>query len=146
MSDPYKAGKFKENPYYDKTDVEGNLVVILSGIMDNRGLELITPISRCVCRHDIHELIFTNESAKPGDTVNKIAYLGFVEIERGGVIIAGDTVELDGELIGTLAGFDETHMPNHQNIVINSTSLLDGKELQAKLGGKIKFKLSSRRD
>lgn len=145
MSDPYKAGKFKANPYYDKTDVEGNLVVILDGVMDNRGLELITPISRCVCKHDIHELIFTDEQAKPGDIVNKIAYLGFLEIERGGVIIAGDLVELDGQVIGTLAGFDETHMPNHQNIVINSSGLVSGKELQAKLGGKIKFKLSSGR-
>lgn len=146
MGDPYKAGKFKLNPYYDKTDVEGSLVVILDGIMDNRGLELITPISRCVCKHEIHELIFTNEQAKPGDIVNKIAYLGFVEIECGGVLIAGDTVELDGQVIGILAGFDETHMPNHQNIVINSTDLFAGKELQARLGSKIKFKLSSRRN
>lgn len=145
MSDPYKAGKFKANPYYAKTDVEGSLVVILDGVMDNRGLELITPISRCVCKHEIHELIFTDEQAKPGNTVNKIAYLGFLEIERGGVIIAGDIVELDGQVIGTLAGFDETHMPNHQNIVINSLGLVCGKDLQAKLGGKIKFKLSSGR-
>lgn len=145
MSDPYKSGKFKANPYHEKIDVEGSLVVVLDGMMDNRGLELIAPISRCVCKYEVHELIFTDEQAKPGDVVNKIAYLGFLEIERGGVIIAGDMVELDGELIGTLAGFDETHMPNHQNIVINSTSLASGKDLQVKLGSKIKFKLTSRR-
>ena len=145
VSDPYKSGKFKSNPYYEKSDVEGRLVVVLDGMMDNRALELITPISRCVCKYDIHELIFTDEQGKPGDIVNKIAYLGFLEIERGGVIIAGDIVELNGVVIGTLAGFDETHMPNHQNIVINSTGLISGKGLNVELGSTIKFKLSSRR-
>lgn len=145
MSDPYKDGKFQENPYYAKSDVEGELVVVLNGKMNNRNLELITPISRCVCQHEIHELIFTDTQANPGDIVDRIAYLGFFEVHKGGVLIAGDQFELNGQVIGTLAGFDQTHMPNHQNIVINTKFLSSGKDLEAKVGSKIKFKLMSRR-
>lgn len=141
MSDPYKAGKFKANPYYAKVDVSGNLVVILDGAMPNRELRLITPISRCIRQHEIHELILTDENAKPGATVNNIAYLGFVEIQAGGAIISGDDVYLGSEKIGTLAGFDETHMPNHINIVINSPTLGSGKDRNIALGEQIKFKL-----
>lgn len=145
MSDPYKDGKFKDNPYHDKSYVEGQLVVVLSGRLDNRGLDLITPISRCVCKHEIHELIFTDEQAGPGEKVERIAYLGFFEVQTGGVLLAGDQLELDGELMGTVAGFDQTHMPNHLNIVINTKRLNSGKDLGLGLGKKIKFKLSSRR-
>lgn len=145
MSDPYKDGKFKENPYYAKRDVTGELVVVLSGKMNNRNLELITPISRCVCQHEIHELIFTDEAAGPGDKVDRIAYLGFFEVHSGGVLIAGDELEINGQVIGTLAGFDQTHMPNHQNIVINTKFLSSGKDLETKVGDKIKFKLTARR-
>lgn len=140
MKDPYAAGKFRSNPYAEKRDVAGELVVILEGRMEDRGLELITPISRCLRTHDVHELIFTDEQARPGGKVNRIAYLGFFEVASGGVIVAGDKVLLNEEYIGTLAGYDETHMPNHLNIVIQTDKLFTGVELGAGLGNKITFK------
>lgn len=141
MADPYAAGKFSANPYAAKRPVNGSLAVILRSRMEDRGLALIKPISRCIRRGDVHELILTDEAeAKPGAAVNRIAYLGFVEIEEGGVIVSGDDVILGGSKVGTLVGFDETHMPNHLNIVIRAGALADGIDLGARLGMTVSFK------
>lgn len=119
--DPYKAEMFKKNPYALKVPIEGELVVVLDGKLEGRGLELMTPISRALRKNEIHELIITDENeAGPGQTVNRIAYLGFFEVTRGGVMVAGDTLQVGDLVIGTIAGFDETHMPNHLNIVVKS--------------------------
>jgi hypothetical protein len=141
-ADPYAAGKFTANPYAKKVDIYGPLVVILDGKMEDRGLQLITPISRCLRKHDIHELIFTDEQqARPGAKVNRIAYLGFFAVSQGGVLVSGDIVYLNDKPIGILAGFDETHMPNHLNIVIKSDQLHSGAEMDVQLGLDVKFKM-----
>jgi len=141
MKDPYASGMFKENPYYAKSDVKGNLVVVLQGKFEDRGLELIKPMSRCVKKHEVHELIASDEeSIGPGSKVNKIAYIGFTEILEGGVIISGDLVYRNDELIGEIAGFDETHMPNHLNIVIRCDKRLTGVELGCCTGDGIIFR------
>lgn len=144
-SDPYAAGKFSANPYAKKTVIRGSLVVVLDGKMDNRGLELIKPISRCIRTQDVHELILTDEtSAKPGSKVDRIAYLGFFEAAQGGVLVSGDEVYVNDEPIGTLAGFDETHMPNHLNIVIYTDHLQTGMESGAQLGMEIRFAMTGK--
>ncbi|MFZ5642449.1 MAG: DUF6917 domain-containing protein [Bacillota bacterium] len=140
MVDPYKAGMFSFNPYAAKRDVLGRLAVILQGKLDNRSLSLVAPISRAVRRYDIHELIITDEiEAGPGKTVNRISYAGFFEIIAGGVLAAGDEVICSGRVLGRIAGFDETHLPNHLNIVIYSDSRLDGVDLGLGLESEIKF-------
>lgn len=139
-NDPYARGKFTVNPYAQKTDVTGTLAVVLDGRMEDRGLLLIKPISRCVCKHEIHELILTDEDAAPGCEVNRIAYLGFCSIAKGGVIVSGDEFLVGDRLIGRLLGFDETHMPNHLNIVIKTDNLQTGVELGVKLESEITFK------
>jgi hypothetical protein len=78
--------------------------------------------------------------AAPGREVNRVGYLGFVEILDGGVIIKGDEVLLDDELIGHIAGFDETHMPNHQNIVIAGDSRATGAERGIRLESRVTFR------
>lgn len=139
--DPYKAGMFARNPYALKTDVGGRLVVVLDGKLEGRGLQLINPISRAVARYQVHELMLTDEdSAGPGAEVNAIAYLGFVEIDRGGVLVAGDQVWVGQRLVGELAGFDETHMPNHLNIVIRSKGRQSGWEQGIPLGAVASFR------
>jgi hypothetical protein len=50
------------------------------------------------------------------------------------VVCAGDVVTVDGKVIGTIAGYDYTHMPNHMNIVISAPSLQSGEELGIQLG------------
>lgn len=131
--DPYKAGMFKKNPYAKKREIKGQIVVVLDGKFEERGLQLITPISRCIRANEIHELILTDEDASPGMRVDRIAYLGFVEIEQGSVMVAGDKIFLGDRLIGTIAGFDETHMPNHLNIVIKANERMTGLELGAEI-------------
>lgn len=141
MKDPYGSGMFKENPFFLKSDIQGNLVVVLRGAYEDRGLELIKPISRCVKKHDIHELIASDEpDIGPGGKVNKIAYIGFVEILQGGVITVSDGLFRNGERIGFIAGFDETHMPNHLNIVIRCDKRITGEQLGCRPGDSITFK------
>jgi len=138
--DPYKRGAFKSNPYYAKNEITGNLVVVLQGYFPDRNLELIKPISRALLSGEIHEIILTDENAGPGDTVNNITYLGFVEIAGAGVAVAGDIVSVDGREIGRLAGFDITHMPNHLNIVIKTDLLKSGADQGFCLGQTLEFR------
>jgi hypothetical protein len=140
-NDPYAAGKLKGDAYAAKSDVVGSLVVVLQGRLEDRGLQLITPPSRALKRYEVHELIITDEQgAKPGTRVNRIAYVGFFSVQQEGVIVAGDEVYLQDQLIGYLVGFDETHLPNHQNIIIRATQRVTGVELNAQLGMKLLFK------
>ncbi len=138
--DPYQAGMLKTNTYADKVKITGNLVVVLDGELDGRKLSLIKPPSRALCRNEVHELIATDEKdAGPGKVVNSIAYLGFVEVEQGGVALVGDKLRVGDLEIGHVAGFDETHMPNHLNIVIKVDKKLSGKSLQLRLGMPVTF-------
>ena len=119
MVDPYQADMAAQVRFMDKRPVRASVVAVLEGTIENRGLELIHPGSRCVRRGEIFELICTAEpSAKPGGRVDHATYLGFCEVQQAGVIRVGDTVELSGQVLGRVAGFDETHAPNHQNIVV----------------------------
>lgn len=141
MKEPYSAGLLKFDPYAKKQPVIGKVVAVLRGRLDNRNLVLIEPRSRALKVGEIHELILTDEKeAAPGKTVDHIAYLAFVEIVQAGVIVTNDRVKLsDGRQIGKLVGFDETHMPNHENIVIYSEQLVSGEELGLEIGEMIIF-------
>ena len=139
MKDPYKTGMFKENPYYKKKPILGELVVVLEGKYEERGLKLINQPSRCVKANEVHELIITDEESKPGDNVNKIAYLGFLEVKNSGVILTGDEVSINEQKIGNISGFDETHLPNHYNIVIYSKERISGKNLGLEIGDIVKI-------
>lgn len=139
-SDPYAAGKLAASPYAARTAVTGSLVAVLRGTMADRGLELIKPPSRCVRKYEVHELILTDDcEAGPGRRVDSIAYLGFAEFAGGGVLVSGDVVFLDGEKLGVLAGFDETHAPNHLNVVVRADRLADGVARGARPGAAVRF-------
>ena len=102
--------------------------------VDKRTLHLIPPISRALKKNEIHELIVTYEKdAKPGTFVNHVSYLAFIEINRGGIMVVGDEVYRNNDLLGTVVGFDDTHMPNHQNIILYSPERKTGKELNINL-------------
>ncbi len=139
-TDPYASGKFSFNPYAKKSDVTGCLVVVLDGRFPDRGLELIDPISRAVKKHEIHEMILSLEQAKPGGRVEAIAYLAFFEVEQGGVLVAGDEVEIPGKWAGRLLGYDETHLPNHLNVVVGGNQERTGAELGLEPGDRIIFR------
>lgn len=120
MPDPYTDNKLDTRyPCAAKSAVNGELRVILDARAQNRGLELMQYPSRAVVKHEIHEIILTTEpAAAPGMVVNQIAYLGYFEVLTSGVLWVGDKVMVNGKFIGTLAGYDMTHFPNHMNIII----------------------------
>jgi len=105
-------------------------------------LNLITPHSRAVKKNEAHELITTAEKgAAPGEVVNRVAYIGFFEVNEGGVKLTGDDVYIEGKLIGKVVGFDDAHMPNHQNIILYNRENKTSPELNINLGDKILFKI-----
>jgi len=136
--DPYETGLLKGVPCNKKTNILSILVAIMDTEVEGRGLKLISSYTRVLLVNEIHELIITDEKeAGPGKEVNSISYLGFMEVKKGGVVAVGDKVSLEGKVIGEVAGFDETHMPNHQNIIIRSEKRVTGVGLNARLGDKI---------
>jgi len=140
--DPYAAKKLDTKyPCADKSIVNGKLCVILDARAQNRGLELVQFPSRAVMKNEIHEIILTaEESAAPGAVVNDISYLGYFEVLESGVIWVGDKVLVGGRVIGTLAGYDMTHFPNHMNIIIKiEGGLYTGLEAGCKVGEPISF-------
>nr|PZN05768.1 MAG: hypothetical protein DIU66_00995 [Bacillota bacterium] len=138
MSDPYKTGMFKGlNPYVKKKPLKGKIIVVLDGKYEQRGLKLIVQPSRGIRVGEVHELIITDEQRGPGDVVNRIAYVGFFEVKESAVIVVGDEVKINGKVIGKIAGYDETHMPNHYNIVVNAPGLVTGNEMGIELDSEI---------
>ena len=126
--------------YAANRPVKGEAITVLNSTHEQRGLKLIPTYSRALPKNSIHELIATDETGKkPGDTANKIAYLAFFEVSRGGCIIVGETLFVDGKAIGEIIGFDETHEPNHLNIIIGVKSRKTGPQLKISVGSKIKF-------
>jgi hypothetical protein len=126
--------------YAQNRPVEGGVVTVLDSTHEARGLKLIPTYSRALQKNSIHELIATDETnKKPGDTANRIAYLAFFEVSRGGCVIAGETLFVDGKPVGEIIGFDETHEPNHINIIIGVKKRHTGRQLKIKVGSTIKF-------
>lgn len=143
--DPYTSGMIKKSPYAQKKTIKGKLVAILDAIIEKRRLNLITPHSRAVKKGEIHELIATEEKeAGPGKIVNNVAYVCFFEVEEGGVIVRGDEVYINEKFIGKIAGFDDTHMPNHQNIILYAPKKETGVGLEITLEEEILFKKEQR--
>ncbi len=138
-NDPYANGLITERPSSVREAVEMRTVGVLASKRSGRGLRLIHPRTRCIRRHDIHELIVTSEQAAPGGTVDSAHYVGFFEFLEGAVIGEGDLVVANGRTIGTLMGFDETHAPNHINILLHAESPLTGAELGLSPGDRVSF-------
>ena len=135
--EPYKAGLIGKDIFIQRRSVAGGLVAVSDLTIGDRGLKLIVPRTRAVLSNEIHELILTDEQdAAPGKTVNRVLVLGFMEVKTGGIIAVGDAVSSAEKMLGEVAGFDETHMPNHMNIVIEAEELVGHK---LKLGDEIRI-------
>lgn len=84
----------------------------------------------------------TDESAGPGDTVMRVALTCFFEVEQPGVLLIGSEVYAGDIRLGVVAGFDDTHMPNHQNICLRSDALVDGKSAGIEVEGGLYFRFT----
>jgi hypothetical protein len=121
---PYDPRRITPSVYGDRRPVLGEVVALLHITFEDRGLKLIESKSRAVLLNEIHELMITDEEgAAPGGGADRVSALAFFEVERGGLAVVGDEVSVGGKILGTLAGFDMTHMPNHMNVVVKAESL-----------------------
>ena len=136
MSAPYDFKRITSGVYGDKRPVEGETVALLHIAFEDRGLRLIETKSRTVKINEIHELMITDEAAEPGGGADRVRAIGFFEITKSGLIVVGDEVWIEDRLLGKLAGYDMTHMPNHMNIVVKAESL---DEPDQRVGDLIKF-------
>ncbi len=130
---------FGTNPYSENTPVEGELVTILRGVTMNRGLRLESYRSRAVTRGQVHELMMTDDLAEPGVTCNRVGLIGFFVVRDSGVLLVDTPVSIAGRVVGNIAGFDDTHMPNHQNICLRASELADGVELGLHAGDRVEI-------
>lgn len=117
-------------------------MTVLQGVSEQRGLHLEAYRSRALPRHSIHELMVTDEPAGPGDTVMRVALTCFFEVEQPGVLLIGSEVYVGDTRLGVVAGFDDTHMPNHQNICLRSDSLIDGKSAGIEIEGVVALRFA----
>jgi hypothetical protein len=140
MNKPYDLKRITPNVYGERKRVKGKIVALLHISFNDRGLKLIGTKSRTVRLNEIHELMLTDEEkACPGGSADRVRALAFFEIIEPGLIVFGDKVYINGEYVGILVGYDETHMPNHMNIVLKSKNLVEPK---IKVGDILIFKSS----
>ncbi len=139
--DPYARKLIKTDFFHAKRPLAGSVVVVLDGYLEDRALSLIQPISRAYPKHAIIELIATDEgTAQPGGSVQSIAYLGFVELLTSGVIVVGDKVVVRKKVVGTIAGYDDTHMPNHQNVIVKVDKRISGRDLKWRVNDRVEIR------
>jgi Family of unknown function (DUF6917) len=140
-NDPYKLGKITTNAYAKRTPLLGRVVAVLDLKLDNRGLKLIEVPTRVLLGGSIHEFLCTDTVKAPyQDVVDKVGAVAFVEFLQGGVVRKDDGIFFSGKQIGTIAGFDETHFPNHLNVLIRTPSIVTGTELGLELGDSVIIK------
>jgi hypothetical protein len=115
-----------------KRTLRAVVVKVLVHRRADRGMALEPFASRCVRHGEVHELITTDHTeTAPGSRIDRVAFVGFIELACGGVIDRGDEVRLGGRLIGTVLGFDGCHLPNHYNILVSAEVARTGPELGA---------------
>jgi hypothetical protein len=124
---PHPSGQAEDGP---KRTVEGVVVKVLVHRRDDRGMTLEPYASRCVRAGEVHELVTTDHrETRSGSRIDRVAFLGFAEITRAGVLDRGDRVWVGERLVGTVLGFDACHFPNHYNVLIATAQPLTGSDL-----------------
>jgi hypothetical protein len=115
----------------DKRNVESVIVKRLHHMRSDRGMTLMNVESRCVQRGEVHELVTTDQLAsRPGDQIDRVGFIGFVEILNAGVIEIGDVVLVNDNKLGRVVGFDGCHFPNHYNVLVGCDRLWTSDGLQ----------------
>lgn len=120
VKEPYEAGKIPDHWQNAQKRIVTGKIVAISGLrLRERGAQLMLPRTRAFLRNDIVELTTTDEQQSgPGKDVNSILYIGFFEVETGGIVAVGDSVTVGENPLGKVAGFSDIHSPNHLNIIV----------------------------
>jgi hypothetical protein len=123
MNSPYDFKRITPSVYGYRRPVKGEIVALLHVYFEDRGLNLIETKSRALCKHEIHELMITDEKASPGGESNRVRAIAFFEVKQPGLVVVGDSLSINNKKLGNIAGYDETHMPNHMNILVKAESI-----------------------
>lgn len=130
-----------------KRPVQGELVKLLFHKRTERGMTLLPFETRCIRAGEIHELVTTDQGdAGAGARIDRVGFLGFVEVLQGGVIERGDEVHSGGRLIGRVLGFDDCHYPNHYNVLIAVPELVTATELDLTVNQAVCFRAAAKRE
>ena len=129
----------------DFPKIESQFVAILGHDHVNRGMIASPYHTRCIQQGEIHELVYVYENEEGLIDLNDAWYLGFIEFKESCVLAKGMAAEIDGEEIGTLIGFDTTHVPNHFNILIASKTPHTGTSRGIKIKDKCFFEMTPKR-
>ena len=144
MPEPYSKEIVSRELNCFKNSVRARVVGVLGNTAQGRGMKLIPMPSRVVRAGDVHELISTIEAAHPSSRVEAVGYLAWVAFDEPGVLVAGDIASVEGTRLGEICGFDETHAPNHINIVIRTCELLTGRTANLQPDTRVTFSGKSR--
>lgn len=124
-----------------KRTVSGVLVKVLVHRRDDRGMSLEPFASRCVRQGELHELVTTDHTeTDEGTRIDRVGFLGFVEIATAGVVDRGDELWLGDTRVGTVLGFDACHFPNHYNILVRSDRPRTGADLDLRPELPVRFR------
>lgn len=124
-----------------KLAVDATLVKLLFHRRTDRNMTIMVEQSRCVRAGEVHELLTTDQPGlAAGSRLDRVGFLGFVEIGNAGVLDVGDIVTCGDVRLGVLAGFDACHFPNHYNIVLRAARLLTAADLALPVGGSVMFR------
>jgi L-arabinose 1- dehydrogenase len=129
----------------DKREVEAVVVKLLHHRQTDRGMTLAHYETRCVRLGEIHELVTTDEPGGAGGRIDRVGFLGFVEVTRPGVLEVGDEVVHRGRSLGRVLGFDECHFPNHYNILVASERTLAAEDAGLQVEDTITFRIGTAR-
>ncbi|WP_410951339.1 DUF6917 domain-containing protein [Pseudomonas sp. S1(2024)] len=131
----------ERSPRPSKARLDGKLVKLLFHTRHDRGMTLIEHASRCVRQGELHEVVSTDQlDAQAGSRIDRVGFIGFVEIQQAGVIERGDLLWSGDACLGWVLGFDECHFPNHYNILIATHRLMTADTLNdAGIGSVLHF-------
>lgn len=139
----YSLGRSKEQRLRmsSKEPATARLVKLLFHRREDRNMVLSPWASRCFRNGEIHELVTTTRGyAAEGDRIDSVGFLGFAEFSGATVIERGDEFWRDGRLIGRVVGFDESHAPNHYNIIVEVDQLISAEDIGMRIGEQVLFK------
>jgi predicted dehydrogenase len=142
VEEAYRVARRKETRLRmsSKGAATARVVKLLYHSRDDRGMRLSEWRTRAVRVGEIHELVTTTDApADPGDRVYRVGFLGFVEFADATVVGRGDEVYVGDRRVGTVAGFDECHFPNHYNILIDTDTLVSAGDIDLKVADVVRF-------